>query len=249
MVALLVVLTLAILVALDYFVFSRRYPELSAGWPAKPGLRPRSSPAWQPGSTGVFLQPTYTWGSLGAAGDLYVGVHPMLLGLVGPPCELECRRPGEHVEKGDELVRIARAGRHLTVRSPIAARVGRVNRKAVRDARWREANGREGVWLYRLRPERLAHEVATWLTGEAAADWTRRQYDELRSYLQGAVAESHLGVTMADGGELPVGILGEMDQEVWSRLEDRFLSPADMTGPQSPERFFSPFDVMPEDQQ
>ncbi len=248
MVALLVVLTFAALVALDYFVFSKRYPELSAGWPATPGLRPLPKAAWQPAPAGVFLQPTCTWGSLGPSGDLYVGVHPMLLGLVGPPCELECRRPGEHVAKGEELVRITRAGRHLTVRSPIAARVGRVNRKAVRDARWREANAREGVWLYRLRPERLAHEVTTWLTGEAAAEWTRRRYDELRSYLQGAVAESHLGVTMADGGELPVGILGEMDQEVWSRLEDRFLSPFDTMSPQSPERFLSPFDT-PENQQ
>jgi glycine cleavage system H lipoate-binding protein len=236
MVAALVVLTFAVLVALDYFVFSRRYPELSAGWPAKPGIRPLSPAAWQPVRAGVFLQPTYTWGCLGPLGDVYVGVHPMLLGLVGPPCELECRRPGEHVAKGDTLVTIARAGRHLTVRSPVAARVDRVNLQAVREARWRQADGHEGVWLYRLRPERLAHEVTTWLTGEAAAEWTRRRYDELRSYLQGTVVESHLGALMADGGDLPVGILGEMDQEVWSRLEDRFLAPADTMRPESPDR-------------
>jgi hypothetical protein len=101
-----------------------------------------------------------------------------------------------------------------------------VNHKAVREAQLREANGHKGVWLYRVRPERLDHEAATWLTGAAAAEWTRRQYHELRSFLQGSVAESHLGVTMADGGELPAGILGELDQEVWSDIEQRFLSPA-----------------------
>jgi glycine cleavage system H lipoate-binding protein len=228
---LLMALTFAIFIALDYFVIRKRYPELGAGWPAKAGLHPLAPASWQPVADGVFLQPTYTWGCLGPLGDMYVGVHPMLMGLVGPPCELECRQPGEHVAEGDTLVTIGRAGRHLTVRSPVAARVERVNHKAVREARSREANGHEGVWLYRVRPERLDHEATTWLTGAAAAEWTRRQYHELRSFLQSTVAESHLGVTMADGGELPAGILGELDQEVWSDIEQRFLSPAGTVRP------------------
>jgi hypothetical protein len=29
---------------------------------------------------------------------------------------------------------------------------------------------------------------------------------------------------MADGGELPVGILGDMDESVWAGLEERFLA-------------------------
>jgi glycine cleavage system H lipoate-binding protein len=239
MIALLVVLTFVVLISLDYFVFRKRYPELGAEWPPKPGLRPA---AWQPVPAGVFLQPTYTWGCLGPTGDLYVGVHPMLQGLVGPPCELECLEPGTHVAKGETLLRLARAGQHLTVRSPVAGRVDRVNKTAVREARWRQANGHEGVWLYRVHPEGLASEARTWLTGAAAAEWARRRYDELRSWLQVAVTDGHLGVTMADGGELPVGILGEMDQDVWSRLEDHFLSPSDM-GPNSPERLLSPFDT------
>jgi glycine cleavage system H lipoate-binding protein len=230
---LLMALTFAVLIALEYFVIRKRYPELGAGWPAKAGLHPLSPASWQPVPDGVFLQPTYTWGSFGPSGNMYVGVHPMLLGLVGPPCELECRQPGERVAKGDTLVTIGRAGRHLTVRSPVAARVDRVNRHEVSKARLREANGHEGVWLYRLRPEPLAQDATMWLTGEAAAAWTRRRYDELRTFMQGTVAESHLGVTMADGGDLPVGILGEMDQEVWSRLEDRFLSPADTMEPEA----------------
>ena len=230
---LLMALTFAILIALDYFVIRNRYPELAAGWPRKSGLHPLSSAAWQAVPDGVFLQPTYTWGSFGPSGDLYVGVHPMLLGLVGPPCELECRQPGEHIAKGDTLVTIGRAGRHLAVRSPVAARVDRVNRHEVREARLHEANGHQGVWLYRLHPEHLAQDATRWLTGEAAAAWTRRRYDELRAFMQGTMAESHLGVTMADGGDLPVGILGEMDQEVWSRLEDRFLSPADTMEPEA----------------
>jgi hypothetical protein len=41
---------------------------------------------------------------------------------------------------------------------------------------------------------------------------------------------------MADGGELPVGILGDMDESVWAGLEDRFLAPAAATMPSREQR-------------
>jgi hypothetical protein len=89
---------------------------------------------------------------------------------------------------------------------------------------WRELEENDGGWLYRLQPESAADELKTWLTGEPAAEWTRRQYDRLRTYLQNAVADGHLGTVMADGGELPPGVLADMDERVWAGLEDRFLS-------------------------
>lgn len=238
MVVLLVVLTFVVLVALDHFVLSKRYPELTAKEPARPNLLALSA-AWQPVPAGVFLQPTYTWGRIGETGEVYLGLHPMLLGLVGAPWDLALRGQGEHVAKGEPLVRIGRGGRHLTVRSPIAGRVDKVNHQAISESLWRGAEGHDGSWLYRLLPERLADEAATWLAGEAAAEWTRRRYDDLRAYLHGAVTDRHLGVVMADGGELPVGILGEMDEGVWAGLEARFLAPggettrsADRLGPE-----------------
>jgi hypothetical protein len=227
MVAVLVVLTFVVLVALDYFVFSKRYPEGAARrQPAMPAVRPLSA-ASQPVPFGVFLQPTGTWSRLGESGDVYLGLHPLLAELVGTPLELELRDAGERVARGEPLLRIGRGGRHLTVRSPITGRVDEVNRQALGRESAGEGHGVEGYEnaLYRVRPERLADEVATWITGEAAAAWTRRRYADLRGYLQGAVADRHLGVVMADGGELPVGILREMDERVWAGLEKLLLAP------------------------
>jgi glycine cleavage system H lipoate-binding protein len=228
MVLALVLLSFAVMIALDHFVFSKRYPEYYARGSAKPALQPLPAPN-QPIPAGIFLQSTYTWSRIGRSGEVYVGVHPMLLGLVGTPCEIEFRARGEHVAKGDPLVRIGRAGRRLTVRSPLAGKVDRVNRREIGEALWRGVAGHAGDWLYRLQPERVAEEVPLWFSGEEAAEWTRRRYDDLRAYLHGAVAEGHLGVMLADGGELPVGILAEMDERVWIGLEDRFLAPAGTT--------------------
>jgi glycine cleavage system H lipoate-binding protein len=222
MVVMLVVLTFVVLIGLDYFVISKRHTERAARR-ARAALRPLGI-VWRPPQAGVFVQPTWTWGRRDASGDLYLGVHPLLLELVGPPCELETRRRGDIVAEGEPLVSLTREGRRMTVRSPIAARVERVNRRTRREARWREPSADARDWLYRLRPMRpdLPHDG--WMTGEAAARWARHRFDDLRDYLQTTMADSHLGVTMADGGAIPTGVLGELDQKVWSGIERQFLS-------------------------
>lgn len=224
MVMVLVVLTFVVFIALDYFVFSRQHAE--AAFPAHetraareplPAVRQRM-PA------GIFLQPTFTWSRFGSAGETYLGVHPLLVGLVGDACEFECLAAGEHVAKGAPLVRLAHGGRRLTVRSPIAGRVEHVNPQVTGETRWRDLEENNGGWLYRILPEAVAPEVPRWLTGEQAAEWTRRQYGQLRAYLHDTLADGHLGFVMADGGELPVGILEDMDESVWAGLESRFLT-------------------------
>lgn len=220
----LVLLLFAVFIALDPSLLRRRRANEASTAPLRPELGTLAA-AHQLLPAGVSLQPTYTWSRFGASGDVYLGVHPMLLGLVGVPCEFDLRDPGDHLAKGQPLVRIGRAGRHLTVRSPLGGRVEQVNRRLTADALRRGVEDDDGAWLYRLRPERVAEEMGTWLAGEAAAEWTRRRYDDLKAFLHGAVAGGVVGPVMADGGELRAGILGEMDQGVWAGLEDRFLAP------------------------
>ncbi len=220
----LVVLTFVVFIALDYFVFSRQHAE--ASFPAhetRPALQPLPA-VGQPVPAGVFLQPTFTWSRLGVAGEAFVGVHPMLVGLIGDACEFEFLDPGTRVAKGEPLVRLAQGGRRMTVRSPLSGRIAHVNRQVTGETRWRDLEENNGGWLYRIDAERAPDEVPLWLKGEQAAEWTRRKYGELRAFLQDTLADGHLGFVMADGGELPVGILGDMDGSVWTALEARFLS-------------------------
>ncbi|MCK5482717.1 MAG: hypothetical protein KAJ13_03410 [Gemmatimonadetes bacterium] len=65
---------------------------------------------------GVFLQPTFTWGQVRPGGDVEIGVHPLLLSLVGPDPELEIRSAGEHVNKGDPLMTVG-SGERLEERT------------------------------------------------------------------------------------------------------------------------------------
>jgi glycine cleavage system H lipoate-binding protein len=220
MVVVLVVLTFAVFIALDYFVLRKRHPLATEALPASSGLVPLRA-AQEQIPVGVFLQPTFTWSRAAASGHVLLGVHPMLLELVGEPYAFEFRDPGEQVAKGEALVRVTRGDRHLTIRSPVSGLVMQVNRQATGATRW---TGNADTWLYRLQPERVADEVASWFSGDRAIQWTRRQYERLRGYLHDAVPGGQLGAVMADGGDLPGGILGDMDARVWAGLEDRFLA-------------------------
>lgn len=223
MVVLLVILTFVAFVALDFFLESRhahRHANQAVGAAPSP-----LSATFQPVPPGVFVQPTYTWSRVGEGGELYLGIHPLLLNLVGQPVELECRAPGEHVAKGEPLARVGTGGKRLTVRSPLAARVELVNYPALGNSdAFPAPDAPNSAWLYRLAPEQLAREVGGWLSGEAALAWTKTSYAQVRQYLQGAVADRHLGTVMADGGELPVGILGDMDERVWQGMNERLMA-------------------------
>jgi len=222
MVALLVVLTILALLAADYFLLRRgRYAEEAEGIPL-PGLEPLSAAIAQL-PAGVFLQPTFTWSRIRSDGDLLVGVHPLLFGLVGAPYGIELLPNGEHVGKGAPLARIRKSGRSLTVRSPVEGRIAEVNRAVTGETDWKGLNGGTGSWLYRIIPVEVGSEVSTWMMAEQAADWTRRQYQRLREHLSTLAVGPDLARTMADGGEVPAGILAALDDAAWTRFEATFL--------------------------
>lgn len=226
MVMVLVVLTFVVFIALDYFVFSKRPAEASSPAFARAEAREPLPSVRQGMPSGIYLQPTFTWSRFGASGEVYLGVHPMLVGLVGEACEYELRGEGEAVREGEPLLRLGLGQRRLTIRSPIAGRVEHVNHLQTGETRWRDLEEGDGGWLYRIRPERAVEASPGWMVGERAAEWTRRRYTELRDYLHAAFAEGHVGPVMADGGELPVGILNDVNERVWSGLEERFLGRA-----------------------
>jgi glycine cleavage system H lipoate-binding protein len=223
MVALLVALTIVALIAADYFLLRpRRAANPNEEDILLPGLEPLSAAITRL-PAGVFLQPTFTWSRIRPDGDILVGVHPLLFGLVGAPYDVERLPGGEHVEKGAPLIRIRKGDRRLTVRSPIAGRIAEVNRAVTGETDWAQLEDDGGSWLYRIVPERVAGEVPTWFIGESATEWTRHQYQRLREQLAALASAPGLAATMADGGEIPAGILGRLDDAAWTAFERTVL--------------------------
>ncbi len=222
MVALLVVLTILALLAADYYLLRPRRREEGMEEIPLPGLEPLSA-AIEHLPAGVFLQPTFTWSRIQPDGHLLLGVHPLLFGLVGAPYQIELLPSGEQVGKGAPLARIKKGGRSLTVRAPLAGRIAEVNRVIAGETDWKGLNGQNGGWLYRFAPDGAADEVPGWMIADEAREWTRRQYQRLREHLSGLAVGPEMVRTMADGGEVPAGILATLDDAAWTTFEQAFL--------------------------
>ncbi len=221
MVAILVAASIVALLALDYFVLKGRR-EHRASTVARPELRPLSEMVSRV-PDGVFLQRTYTWSRMQENGDLLIGLHPLLLGLVGAPYQLEVLAEGEQVEVGDAFARVGRGEDRLTVRSPISGRITEVNGVLKGEDAWSDLERVNGSWLYRVVPSDASEQVPTWMIADRAREWTQRQYARLKEYLFGVQHAGELGQAMTDGGDLPAGILSSLEPAAWEGLQRDFL--------------------------
>lgn len=221
MLGVLFALTVITAIAVHHFLIERprrraaeaERPRPSVPLPARMGEVPR----------GVFLQPTYTWSQLRSNGELLVGVHPLLLGLVGEPHQMELLVHAGRAKKGAPLIRVERGNRSLVISSPISGRVLEAKRAGAGELRWRDAPEPNGEWFCRIEPEGLEDEIPAWMIADKAAAWTRYQYGEIRDHLMRVGSKGELGLALADGGEIPIGILDELDESDWETFQQSFL--------------------------
>lgn len=219
MVVLMVVLTICLFLVVDFFVQRRR----QEGFAAQPDHRPfplsatlRMMPA------GIFLQRSFTWSRILDDGNVVVGVQPFLMGLVGQPDRVEILPSGVDVKKGDVIATLHKGAHTLHVRSPLDGMVNAINEEILEQATWNQLSQE---WLLHFRPAHIGEEVPSWLIAEEATTWMRDQYRVVREYFTTQLPGAELGVTMADGGDIPVGILDAFEEDVWKQFEADFCTP------------------------
>ena len=76
---------------------------------------------------GVFVSPAHAWVSLDLSGTVRVGIDDFTQRLLGPIDGLTLPATGERIEKGAPLFSICKAGRRLSVPSPVSGVVAGVN--------------------------------------------------------------------------------------------------------------------------
>lgn len=204
-------------IVIHHFAVERRRERRPLGEERAEPIAVRAVGALSGLPAGSFLQPGFTW-CRKENGELHIGAHPMLLRLIGPPYELEVAAARGRVRKGEPLIRIKKGHRRLTLPTPIDGHL--VTRRRIAGT----APDDDSSWLCSLEPDGLDDVMPTWLSGQQAERWTERRYDEVREHMLRAGVDERLGLTLADGGDLPVGVLGELDEEGWRGFCEAFLS-------------------------
>ncbi len=217
MVALFVVLTIIVFASVDYFIQRKKKIGLAAEQaPSRISLS-RLIGMLPPG---IFMQPTFTWSKILDSGNLILGINPVLMGIIGEPDEIEMLPDGEKVEKGQPLLKIRKGNKILQIKSPVSGTVTGINHQVLEDATWENISQ---SWLYSLQPQEVAAEIPSWLIAEKARNWLNSKYQEMKHFFMNSLPQEQMGITMADGGDLPVGILSEFDENTWKKFEKEFI--------------------------
>ncbi|MEJ2535469.1 MAG: hypothetical protein P8048_00150 [Calditrichia bacterium] len=218
MVFLLVVLSVVLFITIDYLIQRRRKratveqaePENLYISKTMPGIL-----------NGVFLQPGFTWSKILDNGNLLLGIQPMLLGLVGNPDEIETVPEGQKIGKGGSLLKVRKGSKLLDLKSPVHGSIVAINPEFQEISGWDKLSQN---WIYAIKPEKVSSEIPGWIIADKTKNWINTRYEEVKSFFMKNLPRTELGSTMADGGDLPIGIMSKFDEKFWKEFEHSFLN-------------------------
>lgn len=222
MTVILVALSILFFLALDWLVLGRKEREgvLAMGKARRPvdAVRVRL-----PG--GIFFAPSHTWLNLFPTGKIVLGVDDFVSRLLEEPRVTLLKTTGEHVDRGEPILRLETSGHSLTVRSPIDGRILTPNTRLVSTpSLMRDALFSDG-WAYVMKPDD-ARDLKDFMLGEESQGWIKAEFGRLRDLLAGVANAGQPVLSPAllqDGGPPVVGIMESMDDPTWQRFEATFL--------------------------
>jgi glycine cleavage system H lipoate-binding protein len=219
MTAILVVLTIAAFLAVD-FVLSRRRARV----PARAGVAGIDAATFA-AAEGVFYGPGHTWARLESDGSVRVGIDDFARRLIGRVERIDTAPEGTALDRNDAAFVIYQGEKSAGFAPPMEGVVTAVNRAALVDPERVTGDPYGDGWLVVVRPRRLAEGLRRLRVGEDAARWLGSEAARLRDFLAVQVpADAVLGATMPDGGAPVDGLLEQLDQPVWERFEAEFLA-------------------------
>ncbi len=218
MTVLLILMTFAVFIAIEYFLSQRQVTT-----PAAVAVQPaRNLPAQPKLVAGFFLpehvhyHPGHTWALAEGPQTVRIGWDDFAAKLMGPIARVDLPRRGQWIRQGQKIVAVYRDGQKAELASPIEGMVSEVNDAVVRDPEiaLRDPYG-EG-WLLAVQSPDAKVNFRNLLHGAVAQRWMEEAVQRLLGrfpQLAGAVAQDG-GVAVADLTKaLPDADWGALTQE------------------------------------
>jgi glycine cleavage system H protein len=228
MVALLILLTILVLMTIDYFIQRVRARAAVVSLAALPGgakglTRPAAQFRYRT-PHGVFFSPNHVWLYLEESGAARIGIDDLAQSIVGRINEMATRTVGDRVRAGDAILELRHDGRRLVLRSPVDGVIETVNQELVERRDLRGIEPFSAGWIYRVRPENTARTLQHLLLGDAAKEWLDREVQRLKVILATIAPKNPvLGQTLQDGGLPAWGLIDYIDEAEWKQIQDKFF--------------------------
>lgn len=212
MTLILVLLTVAILIALELIKSSKR--ETVAG------LRRITISA--PPATEVierYFHPGHVWALVGKSDVVTVGVDDFAQHVIGELDEVGLPLLGKSLKQGEPFVTLRRGKRTLVQVAPLSGVVVGVNEKLTHDPKIINRSVYERGWIGKLQPTNLRTELRNLLKGAFAERWEESVRAQLIQWFT-----PNVGLVIQDGGHMIQNIGDLLEDEEWDRLTKEFFS-------------------------
>jgi len=157
----------------------------------------------------------HLWFKVRRDGTVRVGLDDFGRKLIGDVSGVSLPEEKRTIQEGAEFLEIKSGERDAVLLSPIAGEVVRVNRKLQEKPSLLTEDAYR-TWLVAMKPTNLKEELPKLMDADEAEGWLEKEVDRLHQR-----AETELGMTVADGGELMIP--GRIDDEEWKSLIGEFL--------------------------
>ena len=208
MVILLTILTISILVLIDWIRVSRTRNL------AIPKLR-RTGP-WA--SVERYFHSGHCWVIVGEEEVAIVGVDDFAQRLIGEVKTVDLPVVGLFVRQGEPLVTLRRGRKALTQVSPLTGTIVRVNEKLASLPQLVNSSPYENGWIATLEPVRLGLEIRNLLKGIVAERWQEAVRNQLLQWFMPA-----MGPVLQDGGRFVDNISDLLSDDNWAKLLNEFF--------------------------
>lgn len=217
MVALFVVLTFILFIAIDFFVLKSQGKQHPAFMSAH--VFDRSSIFFP---ADAMLAKGHMWLKQLKDGFVRLGIDEFILKATGPFTLSTLKKEGEQVQKGEPLM-VAQFGKHsVTFRSPVNGTIGNINKNLVGK---KVTDPYDTDWAVTFRPIDGVNQLfSNMKSGKKATEILKDEFNRFKDFLSFHSGEPELaGVTMADGGNIVEGVLNNFNDETVSDFEKKFL--------------------------
>lgn len=225
MVALLVILTIVLALAVDSLVLHRQGRSVAAET-----LQPVVAMKLPQPPQGVFLDTAHTWLRITSDGRLRVGIDDFLAEAVGQIDKVDVPAQGTTIERGQPLFTLTVKGRKLVIPSPASGTFMSANAKTQNDpsAVVRDPYGAGWVASIWTRDHHAA--IAPLRIGAAATAFLREELHRLADFMVPSGSMTRVPV-MADGGLPGKGSASSLDDKAWDSFSRQFVNASGETTP------------------
>jgi len=221
MMAILVLATFIIFVAVD-FIAQRRRPQpqavVAAGQQTVEAPFPLSIVGGFKLPAHLAYHPGHTWAMKETRQVVRIGLDDLAARLVGQFDRVDLPARGRWLRQGEPAWTLTRGGHRFAMLSPIEGEVVDVNEEVLKDASLAHLDPYGAGWLVTVNSPAIDANLKTLLRGRLAHRWM----EESVATLQAQISPGG-GAHLQDGGRAVADLLGQVPEARWEKVAGEFF--------------------------